>query len=338
MSRFLKNVWYQAGWSRELDDAGQIARTIIGQPVLVFRNADGTPAAVVDRCPHRLAPLSAGRIADGVVTCGYHGLGFSGSGTCVRNPHGPITSALHIAAYPTVERHRAIWVWLGDAAKADPALIPDLGFIDQTPESAQVTLAMPTAADYRLLVDNIMDLSHADFLHSTTIGGIMVEARKASRVEDGKVIATWDARDCVPPPAFRPMVHPAECADIWTEVTWHAPAAMVLGTSAVPAGQTQAPGDIAWTLHNMTPESATTTHYFICSTRPFLLDDAEFSQMLNKALRQAFEDEDKPMLQRQQLSIGNNDIDDLNPVLLPIDAAAVRVRRQLAALLAAEAQ
>jgi vanillate O-demethylase monooxygenase subunit len=76
MSRFLKNVWYQAGWSRELDDAGQIARTIIGQPVLVFRNADGTPAAVVDRCPHRLAPLSAGRIADGVVTCGYHGLGF----------------------------------------------------------------------------------------------------------------------------------------------------------------------------------------------------------------------------------------------------------------------
>lgn len=334
---WLNNVWYQAGWIDELDQAGRLARRILDRPVLIFRSEDGAFHAIEDRCPHRFAPLSAGTIEQGLAVCGYHGLGFDGSGQCRRNPHAPITSAMKVAAWPVVARHQALWIWPGDPALADPALVPDLGFIDAVPERARITMAMPTRADYRLLIDNIMDLSHADYLHPTTIGGINTTARKSSRTEGDKVVATWDAPDCEPPPAFRAQVAPAERADIWTEVTWQAPGVLVLGVAATAAGVARTAADEAWTLHNMTPEAPGRTHYFVCATRPFLQDDVAFSAMLREALRQAFEDEDKPMLERQQASIGDGDIEAMGPLLLPIDAAAVRVRRMLAARIAAEA-
>ncbi|MFX5351247.1 hypothetical protein ABTD19_17620, partial [Acinetobacter baumannii] len=85
---------------------------------------------------------------------------------------GPVVAALSVRAFPVVERHGAIWVWTGDAAKADPAVLPNLSSIDETPPLARITGYMPTAANYQLLSDNILDLSHADYLHPDTLGGI----------------------------------------------------------------------------------------------------------------------------------------------------------------------
>lgn len=336
MKRYLRNVWYQAGWSGDLDGGAMLARTIIEIPILLFRDEAGAAVALLDRCPHRFAPLSTGRIIDGQAVCGYHGLGFDGAGRCVRNPHGPITTSMRVDSFPAVERHTGLWVWLGDPEKADPNLVPDLSFIDETPEKARITIYLPTAADYQLVVDNIMDLSHVDYLHPSSLGGIMSGVKAHQQVEDGKVTATWDTPDCDPPPAFRMMLPPGSRADIWTQVTWHAPGALVLGTSALPVGQVRTAADEAYTLHNAVPETATTSHYFVCSTRPFLQDDEGFSQMLGAALRHAFEHEDKPMLEKQQQRIGAHDLDTLNPLLLPTDAAAGRVRRLLAGMIAQE--
>jgi len=330
---WLRNTWYQAGWSADVVDITPLVRTILDEPILFYRSGDGSLAALLDRCPHRFAPLSAGCIRDEIIRCAYHGLAFGTDGQCVDNPHGAITSAMRVKSYPVAERHSAIWIWMGDAEKADPALIANLSFIDETPESARIYDYMPTAAGYELLVDNIMDLSHADFLHPSSIGGIMVGARSKSREDGDKIVAEWLALDCDPPPAFRPSVAPATRADIWTEVIWSAPALMVLGTAAMPAGKARTPDDGSYTLHNMTPESDTKTHYFICSTRRFLVDDADFSAMLRSALLHAFGNEDKPMLELQQSRIGSSSFWELNPILLPIDAAAIRVRRMLAKLI-----
>ncbi|MGZ8348914.1 MAG: aromatic ring-hydroxylating dioxygenase subunit alpha, partial [Allosphingosinicella sp.] len=271
----------------------------------------------------------------GVVTCGYHGLAFGPTGACVRNPHGPVTSSMRVRAFAVAERHSILWIWMGDPAQADPSKIADLSFIDETPETARIRFYMPTAANYQLLVDNIMDLSHADYLHPTTLGGIMTGSSATSREHGDRVVAEWLSQGCEPPPAFRPMV-PSGLADIWTEVVWSPPALMVLGTAAKPAGVPRTRDDEAYTLHNMVPETETTTHYFVCSTRRFLLDDAGFSAMLHQALVRAFTEEDKPMLEKQQAQMGTTDLWALGPILLKVDAAAVRVRRKLDKLIELE--
>jgi len=333
---WLRDTWYQAGWSTELAAGEPLARTILDEPILFYRTDAGGVAALHDRCPHRFAPLSAGRLEGSAVTCGYHGLAFGADGACVRNPHGPITSRMRVKSYKAAERHTALWIWMGDPDRADPALIPDLSFIDETKENARIAGYMPTRANYQLLTDNILDLSHADYLHPTTLGGMMTQSRARSWEEAGKVVAEWMSEGCEPPPAFKAMV-PEGKADIWTQVVWSAPALMVLGTAAKPAGVPRTADDEAFTLHNMVPETAMTTHYFFCSTRRFLPDDAGFSAFLRKALTQAFEQEDKPMLEKQQARMGTADLWSLEPILLSTDAPAVRARRRLDTLIAAQA-
>jgi vanillate O-demethylase monooxygenase subunit len=332
---WLRNCWYQAGWSDELGSGQPLARTLLDEPILLYRTGDGV-AALLDRCPHRFAPLSAGRVEGNEVTCGYHGLAFGADGVCVRNPHGAITSRMHVRSYPVVERHTALWIWMGAPEQADPAAIPDLGFIDATPSGARIAGHMPTAADYRLLTDNIMDLSHADYLHPTTLGGIMTGSKARSREEGARVVAEWVSENCDPIPAAAATVPPGAKVDSWTQVTWSAPALMVLSTATTPAGVPRAPENEAITLHNMVPESARSTHYFFCSTRRFLVDDAGFSAYIRAALSRAFVEEDKPMIEAQQRRMGEADLWDLDPILLPTDAAAVRVRRLLDRLLAEE--
>jgi phenylpropionate dioxygenase-like ring-hydroxylating dioxygenase large terminal subunit len=334
---YLQNCWYQAAWSDEVTPGNPLIRTLLDVPILFFRPTEGQIAALHDRCPHRFAPLSAGKIEGNLVTCGYHGLGFNSHGTCVRNPHGGITKAMHVRAFQVIERHQAIWIWFGDKP-ARPEDIPNLAFIDETPKKATISSHMHVAANYRLLTDNILDLSHADYLHPSSLGGIMTGAKTTITTVGEKIQVVWDSINCVPPPAFMAMVPPPDRADIWTEVIWTAPAIMVLGTGATKTGVVRTPLDEAYTLHSMSPESATSSHYFMCSTRRFLVDDDGFSAMLKGALSQAFNHEDKPMLEKQQARMGTDDLWSLKPVMLGIDNAAVQARRMLDKLIARELQ
>jgi len=332
---WLRNTWYQAGWSDEVGSSDSLVRTILGEPVLFYRKNDGSLAALLDRCPHRFAPLSAGTIESDHVVCGYHGLGFAPNGNCIRNPHGPITSAMKVKSYPVIERYSAFWIWMGDAAYADAEKIPALAFIDETPEKARITGYMPTHCNYQLLTDNILDLSHADYLHPTTLGGIITNAKAKVSEECGSVIAEWQSNGCEPPMAYKPMV-PHGLADIWTRVVWQAPALMVLDTGAKPAGIKPVPEDHSFTLHNMVPETETSTHYFFCVTRRFDIDDVVLTRILRNAVTQAFQNEDKPMLEKQQARMGTEEFWSLGPILLQSDAAAVRARRRLENLISTE--
>lgn len=336
-SRYLQNCWYQVGWSEELTPQAPLVRTIIEQPLLLFRDPDGCARAIQDRCPHRFAPLSRGHAANGVVTCGYHGLAFDGSGACVANPHGAIPRDARVRAYPVLERHLGLWVWMGTPDRADPALLPDMSFIDETPAGARIMGHLPTRAHYELMSDNIMDLTHADYLHPSTLGGIMrgVRARVEKR-DSHQVVIRWDSTNAEPPPAYRPAVPPGSRADIWTEVAWSPPALMILRTGAVPPGAAQGREHEGVSLHNMTPESPTHTHYFYCSVRRFQLDDDALSARLKAMLTQAFVQEDKPMLEAQQERMGERDFWALQPLLLNIDSGAVQARRVLTALIAEE--
>lgn len=339
MKRYLQQTWYAAAWADELADEKHLARTIIGEPLLFWIDPQGKPQALADRCPHRLLPLSLGVRVPGGIRCAYHGLAFDVAGTCIHNPHGPVVSALRVRAYPVIERHKIIWVWMGDAAGADAAMIPDLGFIDRTPLTAFNKGYLPIAADHHLLEDNILDLSHQDFLHPHTLGGgtttrskSTVEARK-----DDTLFVQWLTNNHIGYPVFRPEFSPPDqLKDTWTSVVWHANGVMVLRVGATSAGRSQNEGIDTWNAHIMTPETGRSTHYFHCNTRTYRVEDSEYNAQLAAGLRAAFETEDKPVIEAQQRRIGEHDLFDLNPVLLSIDAGSAQARRIYERLLAAE--
>jgi phenylpropionate dioxygenase-like ring-hydroxylating dioxygenase large terminal subunit len=336
---FLKNVWYAAWWAEELAPDRFHTRVVAGEPVLFWRDEQGMPRAVLDRCPHRHAPLSLGKRVTGGVQCGYHGLAFNGEGTCIANPHGPIVSALRVRAFPVMERHRLIWIWMGDAQGADPALIPDLGFADSVPATAYSNGFMHTQAGHQLIEDNILDLTHADYVHGSNLGGgALTRTRpKVEQRADGSVFVEWLSKGDVIPPFFRDeLPDPDRPADIWNSVLWYPNGVMILRFGATGANTPREEGIDTWNAHIATPETTRTTHYFYLNTRSFRLEDAGYNTQYAAALRHAFAVEDKPMLEGQQQRLGDADLFARNPVLLVTDAASTRARNHYSRLLAAE--
>jgi vanillate O-demethylase monooxygenase subunit len=336
---FLNNVWYASAWSDELvNDRRILSRTIANEPLVLFRSSSGNIAALEDRCPHRLAPLSMGQLTERGIRCGYHGLEFNPTGACIANPHGSIANALRVRTYPICERYGVLWVWLGEAGESDPRMIPDMSFVSRVPETAFSKGYLPTAASHLLLTDNILDLSHADYLHPETLGGgAMTRAR--ARVEDrqGSVRVIWDSVDETNIPIFRSLMPTPETrVDMWTEVEWFPNGVMILHAGATPTGRPREDGIDTWNAHIMTPECVDRTHYFYCNSRNYHMNDAEFNRLFAAGLRAAFANEDKPMIEAQQQRVGNVDLLEQRPSLMSIDIGSVTVRRRYAQLLQTE--
>src|SRR6266699_75547 len=122
---FLRNCWYMAGWSRDFTVGTLFGVTMLNDPIVIYRQANGSLAALRDRCCHRFAPLSRGRIEGDDLRCMYHGLKFAPSGKCVEVPgQDLIPPTAVIRSYPVVEQDCWVWLWMGDPALADPVLIP----------------------------------------------------------------------------------------------------------------------------------------------------------------------------------------------------------------------
>ena len=325
---YLYESWYQFGWADEVLPKQHLVRKILDETIFLWRSESGKLAALINRCPHRFAPLSAGRINEDTVVCGYHGIAFGADGRCAHNPHGPVLPSLQVRSFPVVERHRAIWIWMGAAQNANPDLIPDLSFIDDTPETATVIASIPTKANYQLIIDNILDLSHIDYLHPTTLGKMMTGA-KAHYYQKGEVVhGEWIAKDAETPLAYKAMVPEGNC-DLHIKLRYLMPGCLILENVVVPTGREPTAQDIRTTMHNMTPETETTSHYFVTSVRRFNQEDTQVTERIKQALLAAFVDEDKPLLEKQQISMGTPDFYSLSPVLLKIDTAAVLARRVL---------
>lgn len=168
----VRNGWYVAGFGSELADK-PIARTIVGQPVALYRKADGAAVAVGGRCPHRNFPLGKSCVRGDEIVCGYHGIAFGPDGQCTEIPaQGHVPRSYRIPTYPLVEHGMWLWIWPGDPALADPALLPDLEEIGFAGPgwSAEPLFAHEVACRYQLLNDNLLDLTHLAFLHGTSIG------------------------------------------------------------------------------------------------------------------------------------------------------------------------
>lgn len=330
----LQNCWYLAAWADEVGAQSMIGRQIAGQHVLLARSSDGMIHAMADTCPHRLVPLSLGKCADDTVTCAYHGLRFALDGACVENPHGAVSRSLSVPTFTCEERHSAIWLWLGDEP-ADLAAIPDYSFIDRAAPEARVKGYLHSAADYRLMVDNIMDLTHADFLHATLLGGgINTRARASVRQDGDAVTITWIANDDILAPLHAQALGITEGkGDFYNSVLWQAPGNMVQQIKLARPGEMETAPMDSMTCHVMTPETEVTSHYFFCHTSDAVSADPTIAPFVLEGLNHAFAFEDKPMLEAQSRRIGGKDFWQQGPAMLPSDKGAVLVRRTLDKLL-----
>ena len=210
--------------------------------------------------------------------------------------------------------------------------------VDATQPHAFVKGYMSTEADHRLMVDNIMDLSHADYLHPDSLGGGSITRTKPVVQQTGDTVSVrWLVRNERALPVFQSeMPSPDAKSDMWIEVHWHPSGAMLLRAGATPAGTPPERGIDTHNAHIMTPESHGRTHYFYCSSRNYRTRDPEFNAFLAATLRSAFEREDRPMVEGQQRRIGVQEFSELKPALMSIDVAASRVREIYDRLLARE--
>lgn len=339
MASFPQKVWYMAAWSEEVGDR-PLARRIAGRQTVFFRKRDGRIAALFDRCPHRFAPLSLGKCENDTLTCPYHGLQFDETGRCIRNPFSDrIPEAAHIQSWACVERDNIVWMWGADAASADPDAIPDFSCVRDQPGRKVLRGYTHVRAPYEYCTDNLLDLSHIEFVHTGTFGGEgVIFAGQHEVIDEGDTLhSNWWMPNVPAPAPSRPPFAEGQLTDHWLDMRWNAPASMRLDLGATLPGHPKSEGhDIGGQAHIVTPETETTCHYFTCNARHNDVDNPGLDAFLTQLFAQAFDGEDKPLIEASYANLDGAEFWDARPLSLGIDQGGVRARRKIQALLKAE--
>jgi vanillate O-demethylase monooxygenase subunit len=338
---FLRNGWYVAAWPEEIGEA-PLGRVIMNEPIVLFRDAEGRVAALEDRCCHRGAPLTHGRIVPGGIECGYHGLVYDGTGRCVEIPgQDRIAEDTRVRAFPVVERQQFIWIWMGDPARADESAIIDWPYHDQPDRWPYRRAMFPIAANYMMMIDNLMDLSHLGYVHGRTIGGSprvhSTADMKVERTATGAMLIR-EMHDMPPPPSFIKAVNFQGNIDRRQEFEYVAPAAVLQWAGAVDTGKDvqdeSDPGAFRIRLfHGATPETETSFHYFWSVSTGYRTDDPQAVEDFYNEVYPTFL-EDKAIMEGQQARIAREPGRPL--VAIRADNAVVAARRHLQKLLDAE--
>lgn len=327
---FIRNIWYVAGWDKEVTVEGLFSRTIIGTPVLMYRKGDGSVVAMEDRCCHRGAPLSCGKREGDDVRCGYHGLKFDASGQCIEAPAQPrMPPQAKVRTFPVVERHRWVWIWMGDADKADPALIPDTPWLD-APDWRSLDGYIHYDVNYLLICDNLLDFSHLPFVHPTTLGGgsdYAATKPKVERIDNGVRITRWTL-NTEPPPFAKAIRDWSGTVDRWNIYNFTIPAILLMDSGMAPAGTGATDGKRVEAMEfrgcqAITPETENSTHYFFAHPHNFAIDKPEVTASIHQSVVRAFE-EDRAIIMAQQKNLALDPEFKMQP--FAVDAALSQFR------------
>ncbi len=302
---------------------------------MFYRTTAGTVVALADRCAHRALPLSLGRLRGDDVQCGYHGMCFGPDGQGLFVPgQDSLPGGATVRTYPVAEKYRVLWIWMGDPALAEGTPIPDVHPLDD-PAWAAVFGYHHIDADYRLLNDNLLDLSHESFVHAETIGNAYVaDAPVTARTVDGAVHAYRMMRNCDPPPFYVEATGFTDKIDRWHLTIYTPPGLCLIENGSMPAGADRRLAKERRVVNLITPETATSSHYFWGIARAYDLADRELDEYIRSKTASTF-DQDKVILEAQQRALGP-DPDQAFPVTIKIDSGPILGRRLLASAIEAE--
>ena len=339
---FPKNAWYVAATPDEVD-AKPLGRTICGEKIVFYRGPEGRVAALEDWCPHRGAPLSMGRVVEGKLVCGYHGLEMGCDGKTISMPGQRVRGFPPVRSYPVVERSGFIWVWTGDAAQASEDLLPQLHWADNK-EWAFGGGLYHIECDYRLMIDNLMDLTHETYVHSTSIGQPEIDETPCKTTVEGDHAVTSRFMNGIQAPPFWRMALRAnglpddQPVDRWQICRFSPPSQVHIevGVALAGRGGYDAPKeDKAYSIvvDFLTPETETSMWYFWGMARNFRPDDKGLTAQIREGQGKIFA-EDLQMLESQQANHSKWAGRDL--LKLNIDAGGVQARKVIERLVAAE--
>lgn len=305
------NAWYIAAWPHELGRE-PLGRRILDEDIVIFRDAHGRVSALEDRCCHRGAPLTRGALVSGGLQCGYHGMVFGGDGVCVSNPgESGDPARFRVRAYPIIERQGFIWIWMGSPSLADEREIIDFPYHDRKDEWKFRFGSYHIEANYMFLMDNLMDLTHLAYVHTTTIGGSpdahATAQMETTRTATGVHFLRW-MLNSPPPPTFVQAAGFKGRVDRWSDFEYVAPSSVIQWGGALDVGRgaqdnrNQDGGVSLRLFHHATPETLTTCHYFWSVAARNVGSDSQVADALYRDIWSAFL-EDKAMIEAQQAII-----------------------------------
>jgi vanillate O-demethylase monooxygenase subunit len=275
-----------------------------------------------------------GRLDGDQVVCGYHGLVFNPAGRCTHMPsQATINPSACVRSFPTVEKHRFVWVWLGDPSMADPSLVPDLHW-NHDPGWTGDGETIRVRCDYRLVIDNLMDLTHETFVHRSSIGNHAVtEAPFVATHGNRTATVTRWMRDIEPPPFWAAQLKAARGhvgrVDRWQIIRFEAPCTVTIDVGVAPTGTGAPEGDRsqgvnAQVLNTITPETDRSCNYYWAFVRNYGLGEQLLTVETRDGVARIF-GEDEVILEAQQRAI--DDHPDHTFYNLNIDAGAMWARR-----------
>ncbi|MDA8746764.1 aromatic ring-hydroxylating dioxygenase subunit alpha [Litoreibacter sp.] len=338
---FLNNAWYVAAWDHEIDQGLQQV-IVLGEKICMFRTVEGAVIAVEDACPHRKLPLSKGRIKDGNLECGYHGLTFNCAGQCVWAPGGgTIPSDAKLRTYPVHEKYGLVWIWMGNAAIADPAEIFDIPNFDDPTWGMNRGAAMELACNYLYMTDNLLDPTHVAWVHE---GSFAQDATKdtplrITKTADGVIVHRW-MMDVEPAPFYKKVIGFKGSCDRLQHYEVRYPSHALVRAVFTPAGTGGPDGAlhedtfIMDSYNFMTPTTQGETRYYWFQLRNIRPDDEALSKLMSDDVQHAFE-EDRAVLNEVQIGMSDKTSPHID---LPIDGGQLRFRRQLQAMINEEKQ
>ncbi|WP_320826599.1 aromatic ring-hydroxylating dioxygenase subunit alpha [Reinekea sp.] len=321
---FLKNTWYMAAIPSEIIDNKLHARTILNTKVVLFRKVDGSYAALEDRCAHRQLPLSKGILEDDTVRCLYHGLKYDSQGNCIEVPtQDNIPTSACVTRYPVVCSDNLIWIWMGDENTVNVDAIPKYPMCLSASYAGEM-FHTPIACNYLAGIDNLMDISHAAFVHVRTLGSEgVVRTRPEVTSNEFEVVVRRNIQNEIASPLFKKMLQ-LEHIDRKQIVKYWPAGNTLVSSIASPAGSS---GSNEYTIHTVsiiTPETDTTSHIFVGMYRDFMVSNTELTSMITKQVYATVQ-EDKDVTEALQA----HRIEGRDHVSIVLDQAPIESRRLL---------
>ena len=315
---------------------------MLDQNLVLYRQQDGSVAVLEDACPHRKLPLSKGRLLGDVVECGYHGLRFDYSGTCVMAPtQDRVPPTAKVRQYPAAEKWGFVWVWMGEPDLADERLIFQVANFGNTDWGMTEGGTLDIQCHYLWLTDNLLDPSHVAWVHQSSFAapgtdGVPLEQQT---FDDGVVVSRWIYDQPLPPYYERLVKFSGNC-DRLQHYEVRTPSICINRSIFTPAGRggdaDELPDNayVMMSYNFMTPIDADNTSYYWFQHFNTDPGDDEIAKQINDGAINAF-NEDREILEAVHQGMNNMTSPNIN---LGLDAGALQYRRILAKAIEAERQ
>ena len=339
-TNYPRNCWWVAAASTEVRDA-PLGRWLLDTPIVLFRSGD-TVAALADRCIHRWAPLSQGEVVAGSLVCRYHGARFEADGRCSRIPSQKnVASAMRVQSFRVIEQDGFIWIWMGEPELCGSRLPPRLEF-NNGGQWRSMGGYMPVEANYFLLQENVLDLTHFGYLHATTLSQEGWDEGLSEVTMQDEQVTYRKAVTQAPIAPFMNLALDMPAGALMDRVDWGSfvsPSTHIAGIDFDDPRPAAAPGTplMFRIAHLTTPISEDRSHYWWAVGQNYGTGEADERHGIFTLLEQTFQ-QDKDMLEAIQSNMRNDRREKADAeVSLVADRPALHARHILKNMMKAEA-